>query len=149
MDSGQWSEDQRTEYLEIGNWCRHDDAMIYQAAAVFLPLSFGSIAGAFQFPAARFGLLFFSLGLYLYWLFLSVRLSWFSAVRLERARVLEEGVGISHHDLLSRPPDAYARQLGAKLSVRRLRLIFLAILIVAWIATIWSLSGSPAPTAQG
>lgn len=86
MEPRQWSEDQRTEYLEIGSWCRHDDTMICQAATIFLPLSFGSVAGAFQFPAARFGLFFFSLALYVFWLLLSVRLSWFSAMRLERAR---------------------------------------------------------------
>lgn len=142
MTSGQWSEDQRTEYLEIGNWCRHDDSMIYQAAAVFLPLSFGSIAGAFQFPAARYGLLFFSLSIYLYWLLLSIRLSWFSSVRLERARSLEALVGLAHHELLDKPPEPYARHLGAKTSIRKLRFLFFMILIVAWFLTMYSLSTS-------
>lgn len=139
MEPRQWSEDQRTEYLELGSWCRHDDTMIYQAATIFLPLSFGSVAGAFQFTAARFGLCFFSLALYVFWLLLSVRLSWFSAVRLERARQLEEVAGLHHHQVLSKPPTDLARRIGSKLSIRLLRRIFLVVLLAAWWGTLATL----------
>jgi len=49
--------------------------MIYQAASVFLPLAFGSLAVAVQFPEARIALAIFSGALYLYWLWIAIRLS--------------------------------------------------------------------------
>jgi hypothetical protein len=44
------SETEGLEYVELCNWARHDDTMIYQAVSTILPLSFGLIVVAAQFP---------------------------------------------------------------------------------------------------
>jgi hypothetical protein len=121
------------EYTEIGEWCRHDDTMIYQAASVLLPLSFGGLAIAVQFPKARYALAFFSAVLYGYWLLLSIRLSWFSAVRLERAREIEAMAGFDHHRKLFAPSGPLSKQLGSKVSIRSVRWGFGVVLLVGWI----------------
>jgi hypothetical protein len=144
-----WSEEERSEYVELGSWCRHDDSIIYQAAAVFLPLSFGSVAVAYQFPSARFGLLFFSLSVYLYWLLICVRISWLSAVRLERARELEDRANLHHYKMLTSPPVELGKGLGGKLSVRKLRLLFLWVLVLLWLTTLYTLSGEPKSGVNG
>lgn len=85
------SDDERMEYAEIGQFNRHDDTIAYQLAAVLLPLSFGAVALAAQFPNMRYALAVFSITIYLYWLLVSDRLAWFSAVRHTRARTRNEG----------------------------------------------------------
>lgn len=136
----QLSEDERLEYTEIGEWSRADDSIIYQATAVLLPLAFGAIPVALQFPVGRYGLAVFSLTLYLYWLLISTRLSWYSSVRLARARELEGRVGLQHHVRLEKPPAPFDKALGSQLSIRRIRWWLLAALALAWSATLYQLA---------
>ena len=126
------------EHASIDAWCRHDDTMIYTSAATFLPLTFGALAFALQWPKVRLALAFFSLSLYVYWLALSIRLSWFSTARLRRAAEVEERLGISHHRYVSAPPEELTQRLGAKISIRRLRFWMLGLLSAAWIAIFWA-----------
>jgi hypothetical protein len=126
------TEDERLEYAEIGELYRHDDQMVYTAATVFLPLAFGALAVGAQFPATSVWAAFFSLSIYLFWVLIATRCSWFTAVRLERARELERLSGMNHHLLLKEPPLALRKGAGHYISIRRLRWIFLLILLVGW-----------------
>ena len=127
------TEDERAEYIEIGELYRHDDQLIYHGASTLLPLSYGSIAIAAQFPALRVALAVFSVSLYLYWLLHSVRLSWYTAVRLERARELERLAGLKLHTWVGvDPPAPYDRQFGRRISIRTLRWVFLIVLLASW-----------------
>jgi hypothetical protein len=130
------SEDERLEYSEIGEMYRHDDQMTYSAASVFLPLSYGALVVGAQFPSVKLWVAFFSISLYLYWQLLSVRSSWYSAVRLERARELEKIAGLKHHHLIGEPPPRLKSQLGYHISIRRLRYFFLAVLVAGWIGVL-------------
>lgn len=129
------SEDERMEYSEISHSSRHDDTMIYQAASTILPLSFGTVAVATQFPKMVLPLAVLSVVLYVYWLLLATRLSWYTAVRRQRQQELERKAGLNHHVLLNNPPRDL-KTLGEKISIRRIRWWGLLILIAAWAATI-------------
>ena len=135
------SADERLEYEQLGHWARHDDTMIYQAASTILPLAFGSLAVAVQFPKMAMPLAVFSFVLYAYWLLISVRLSWFSSVRLERMRELELKAGLEHHFLLKSPPNIFASGSGARLSIRKVRWLGLVVLGIAWLVVLSKLAG--------
>ena len=130
------SEDERLEYVELCNWARHDDTMIYQAASTILPLSFGAIAVAAQFPKMLIPLAIGSATLYVYWLLISIRLSWYSSVRLGRLRSIEAKAGLEQHLLLKSPPKDLALLPGARLSIRTVRLLGAIALLVSWVVVI-------------
>ena len=127
------SEDERLEYAEIGALYRHDDTMVYTAAQVFLPLSFGALAVAAQFPATRVWAAFFSISLYAFWLELATRCSWYTEVRLSRARTLERKAGLKHHLDIETPPQDLSRKRGARISIRAIRVSFFVLLILGWV----------------
>lgn len=132
------SDDERMEYTEIGQFYRHDDSIAYQLASILLPLSFGAVALAAQFPKMRFALAVFSITIHLYWVLVSERLAWFSDVRKFRANELETKAGLCLHRAFTNLPSNLARRRGRYLSIRRLRLIFLCLLILSWVALlIW------------
>ena len=132
------TDDEREEYAEILENCRHDDTVIYQLGAILLPLALGAVAVAAQFPGLRYPLAVFSLLLYLYWFLVSVRYSWFSEVRRIRGRELESKAGLNHLQIFLTLPPEMASQLGARLSIRRLRILFLVFLTVTWsVLLIW------------
>src|SRR5207253_4973162 len=106
------------EHASIDAWCRQDDTVIYNTAATFLPLTFGALAFALQWPKLRLPLAFFSLSLYTYRLAMSVRLSWFSAARLRRAVEVEKLLGISHDRYVSNRPAETTRRIAWRSSVR-------------------------------
>lgn len=135
------SPNERLEYDEIGKWCRHDDDMIYKAAAVFLVISFGALPVAVQYPRGRYALFFVSLAIYIFWWLTAKRMSWFSSVRLQRARELEAAAGMQHHARLASPPSEQSSELGCRLSVRRLRTVFFGVLVIAWIVLLCILHG--------
>lgn len=137
------SETERFEYHQLSDWARHDDTMIYQAASTVLPLSFGAVAAAVQYPKMALPLALFSLALYGYWLVVAIRLSWFSAVRIDRMRVLEMKSAMQHHTQLSDPPDGLRSRLGARLSIRRFRTIGAFFLVGAWLVTLFYLHVNP------
>jgi len=113
--------------------------MIYQAASTILPLSFGAVAVATQFPKMAAPLAVLSVVLYIYWLLLATRLSWYTSVRRERQRELERKAGLNHHLLLGNPPSKLRSALGNKISIRSVRWWGLLILAVAWVVTVCNL----------
>jgi len=127
------TDEEKLEYQEIGAWCRADDTIMYQAAAVFLSLSFGAVPLALQYPTTRVGLAFASIGLYIFWLAIATRLSWYSAVRLKRARELERKSGMAHHLSIHEPKGAVAREIGNCIHIKHVRLLFLFLLALAWV----------------
>ena len=137
------SETEHFEYHQLSDWARHDDTMIYQAASTVLPLSFGAVAVAVQYPKMALPLALFSLALYGYWLVVAIRLSWFSQVRIDRMRVLETKSAMRHHTQLSEPPDGLRSRLGARLSIRRFRTIGAFFLVGAWLVTLFYLHVNP------
>ena len=130
------TEDERIEYAEIGQFYRHDDTIIYQLAAVLLPLSFGAVVAAAQYLNLRYFLFLGSIALYSFWFLVSIRLSWFSRVRMERARELEQTAGLNHHQIVHDPP-AHLRHIGSRISIRLLRLVVFVVLLVIWAAVLY------------
>jgi hypothetical protein len=126
------SDVEKLEYQDISRWSRHDDVMIHRAAYAALPLSFGAVAVAAQLPKMALPLAIFSLFLYCYWLVVATRLSWFSAVRLDRLRELEGKAALSHHSRLAQPPKEHDYKWGAKVSIRAVRFVGLGLLVLAW-----------------
>ena len=133
--------DERIEYTQLCEGYRHDDKLIYRSFSVLIPLSFGAIAIAVELPQTRLALTIFSIAIYCFWLLMSVRLSWFTAVRLSRARELELKAGLNHFTLLKEPSQQLKKKFGSKLSIRLLRWCFLFILIISW-AIVYILSFS-------
>jgi len=130
------SADERLEYEHLSQWARHDDTMIYQAASTVLPLAFGAIAVAVQFPKMVIPLALFSIVLYVYWLLIATRLSWFSLVRLQRMRELEQKASFAHHLMLTIPPNNLKQLTGSRISIRTVRWLGLAVLVTAWFVTL-------------
>lgn len=124
---------EKIEYVELNNCQRQDDSIIYSLASIVLPLSFGSFAVAAQFPKMRYALAGASIVLFLYWLLVAVRLSWYSSVRFHRMQELEANSGLYHHLLIRKPPDHLARKLGYRLSIRAMRITLLVVLVIGWI----------------
>lgn len=137
------SEAERLEYHQLNEWARHDDTMIYQAASTVLPLSFGAVAVAVQYPKMALPLALFSLALYGYWLVVAIRLSWFSAVRIDRMRALEMKSAMRHHRHLNEPPGSLGSQIGSQLSIRKTRAIGAFFLVGAWLITLFYLHTNP------
>jgi len=135
----QLSDIDKLEYEQLSLWARADDTVIYQSASTILPLSFGALAAAVQFPKVALLLAVFSIVLYVYWLLIATRLSWFSTVRLNRLRHLEAKLGHVHHVALVKPPADAASHIGARISIRVLRWIGAGVLLVSWFAVLWYL----------
>ncbi len=127
------TEDERLEYQTIGELYRHDDTLIYQSASTFFPLAFGAVAVAAQFPGLRVALAVFSVVLYLYWLLLSARMSWYTAVRLHRAQELESIAGLKMYRWMKDPPEPFNSLLVNRYRIRSLRWIFLIVLVFSWL----------------
>jgi len=127
------SEDERMEYIQIGDFYKHDDTIAYHLASILLPLSFGAIATAQKFPEIKISLCFFSIAIYAYWILFSERLAWFSKIRMIRARELEDKAGLRHHNLLEEPPAKLKCKLGDFLRIGRIRFIFLFLLVIIWV----------------
>ena len=136
MHVAELSVDERLEYEHLSHWGRHDDTMIYQAASTVLPLAFGAVAIAVQFPKMVIPLALFSIVLYVYWLLIATRLSWFSSVRLHRMRELENKACLGHHVILSNPPLQLQSILGSRISIRKVRWLGLIVLATAWLVTL-------------
>lgn len=128
------TEDERMEYAEIGQFHRHDDTIAYQLGAVLLPLSFGAVALAAQFPDMRYWLAGFSITIYLYWHLVSARLAWFTDVRRTRVLELEKKAGLRNHRAFEDIPPHLACKCGRHLSIRRMRLVFFVLLTLCWVA---------------
>lgn len=131
------SETERFEYQQLSDWARHDDTMIYQTASTVLPLSFGAVAVAVQYPKMAIPLAVFSLALYGYWLVVAMRLSWFSSVRIDRMRGLETMSAMRHHTQLKEPPEHLRSKVGSGISIRKYRTIGAVTLGIAWLVTLY------------
>ena len=130
------TEDERLEYAQLAEFYRHDNTIIYQSASIFLPVSFGAIAFALQFPSASVPVATASIILYWYWFRVAQRLSWFSDVRMRRLRKLEKKAGLKHHFNLRKVPKSLIRIDGANRSIRRDRKWMFRLLIFVWIITL-------------
>lgn len=139
IESSGLSADEKLEYEQISQWARHDDTIIYQAASTVLPLAFGAVVVAVQFPKMAIPLALFSITLYAYWLLIATRLSWFSSIRLQRLRDLEQKSSFAHHLLLATPPDNFKHLMGSAISIRKVRWLGLVVLIAAWVVTLTQL----------
>lgn len=139
IDIQSLTDEERMEYAEICEYHRHEDTIAYQLASVLLPLSFGAIAVSVEFPDMRCALALFSIALYLYWVLFSVRLAWFSEIRLKRARELEAKAGLHHHRAFDDPPLELKGKWGYRISIRKLRWLFLFLLFFGWMVVLVSM----------
>lgn len=126
------SEDERLEYRELGEFCRHDETLVYAATATLLPLSFSALAALPFAGAARALLLGASITLGVLWFVICTRLAWFVERRRRRAAELERAAGLRNHALHDWQRGEPALGVGAFLSVRKTRLLCFLVLVLFW-----------------
>jgi hypothetical protein len=126
------SEDERLEYRELGEFCRHDETLVYAATATLLPLSFLALAVLPLATEAHVLLLAASVTLGVLWFITCTRLAWFVERRRRRAAELERTAGLRNHALHDWRRGEPSLGAGAFLSVRKTRLVCFGVLVLLW-----------------
>ncbi len=139
-----WHEEERQvamiEYVQANELVRHYDTVDWIVGSIFIPISITLLGVSFTEPILEQGLgvalalSISSIGMYLVWLLLDWRYSFFCQVAYERIHKIEERFGMDTHRRINRKD----REQSAR-SIRRahfwIRLFFFVIFAV-WIARI-------------
>lgn len=126
-----------TEYVQGNEAVRHFDKIEWTIGSIFIPVSLGLLGLSFTDPVIRYSpsslivLFLASISLYLIFLGVDVRYSWFGRIAFQRLRTLEKDLGMQLHTSI----DDSDRSLSMRRArtVRFLIGLVLVFLIAAWI----------------
>jgi hypothetical protein len=126
-----------TEYIQGNEVVRHFDKIEWTIGSIFIPVSLGLLGLSFTDPVIKFSpsslivLSLASFSLYLIFVSVDVRYSWFGSVAFERLRAIEKELGMDLHTSIHSRDHKQSMRLVR--TIRFLIVLVFAFLILAWI----------------
>jgi hypothetical protein len=134
------SETLKTVYAEAGQWVRMVNTIVWTAGTALFPLVIASLALAFTYRQYRWPLAGGSLAIYGFWMYVSYAYGHSASIARAALMEIEQAWGL--------PPTSGVALYGRQGQVGRtrrglpaLQRALLAILVVAWAATLFLLRG--------